>query len=296
MRKILRRLPSPAMVVACIALAVALGGTSYAAITLPRNSVGTKQLQKNSISAFKLQSNSVGPAKLKINAVTGAKVKSDSLTGEQISETTLAKVPAAPRPTTRRRSAATPIRRFATTVAPGGAEATVLNLNGLVLTLTCPAGSVQLRGNNNSGAAAQLRFDGHASNGLQRRLRGLPRDVERGSQQQREPRLGVGPLRPCERHRRHGALRLARRRSRRHGRLPGLRPGDRRLTRSQGRASRPIARGSTPRSARGWRADTSSPRSRRRPPRRERRRRSRPTVCRRPRCRRAAAASHAPRR
>ena len=41
MKKILRRLPSPAMVVACAALTVALGGTGYAAIKLPRNSVGT---------------------------------------------------------------------------------------------------------------------------------------------------------------------------------------------------------------------------------------------------------------
>ncbi len=41
MKKILRRLPSPAMVVACVALTVALGGTGYAAIKLPRNSVGT---------------------------------------------------------------------------------------------------------------------------------------------------------------------------------------------------------------------------------------------------------------
>ena len=44
MRKLLRR-PSPAMVVACLALLVALGGTSVAAVSqLARNSVGTAQL------------------------------------------------------------------------------------------------------------------------------------------------------------------------------------------------------------------------------------------------------------
>jgi hypothetical protein len=53
--------------------------------------------------------------------------------------------------------------RFTTTVAPAAAEATVLNLNGLVVTLTCPGGSVSLRANNNSGEAAQLRFDGHVA-------------------------------------------------------------------------------------------------------------------------------------
>ena len=41
MRRILRHRSSPALVVACLALTIALGGTSYAAVTLPRNSVGT---------------------------------------------------------------------------------------------------------------------------------------------------------------------------------------------------------------------------------------------------------------
>ena len=53
------RLPSPSMAVALVALMVALGGTGYAAIELPKNSVGTKQIKKN--------------------AVTGAKVKNGSL-------------------------------------------------------------------------------------------------------------------------------------------------------------------------------------------------------------------------
>jgi hypothetical protein len=78
-REILQRLsrhtPSPAMVVACLALMVALGGTSYAAIGLPANSVGTKQLKKA--------------------AVTGVKVKSDALTAKQINESTLGEVPSA---------------------------------------------------------------------------------------------------------------------------------------------------------------------------------------------------------
>jgi hypothetical protein len=39
------RKPSPALVISLIALFVALGGTSYAATNLARNSVGTKQLK-----------------------------------------------------------------------------------------------------------------------------------------------------------------------------------------------------------------------------------------------------------
>ena len=55
MNSILRRFrPSPAMVIACIALGVALGGTSVAAIqALPKNSVGTKQLKKNAVTSPK---------------------------------------------------------------------------------------------------------------------------------------------------------------------------------------------------------------------------------------------------
>jgi hypothetical protein len=47
--------PSPALVVSLIALFVALGGTSYAAITsLPANSVGTKQLKNGAVTGTKL--------------------------------------------------------------------------------------------------------------------------------------------------------------------------------------------------------------------------------------------------
>jgi hypothetical protein len=75
--KQLRRLrPTPAMVVACIALSVALGGTSVAAINaLPKNSVGTKQLKNN--------------------AVTSPKIKNNAVTGADVNEGTLGTVPSA---------------------------------------------------------------------------------------------------------------------------------------------------------------------------------------------------------
>jgi hypothetical protein len=63
------RMPSPALVIACLALAVALSGVGYAAVKVPRNSVGTAQL--------------------KANAVTGAKVKDNSLTGADVNESAL---------------------------------------------------------------------------------------------------------------------------------------------------------------------------------------------------------------
>jgi hypothetical protein len=151
------------MVVACAALTVALGGTSYAAIKLPRNSVGTSQLRKNAVTAPKLAAKSVGPSKLQLNAVGDRNVKTNALTGAKINEATLAQVPSAAKADDSATVAGNTVRRFVTTVAPDGPEATVLNLNGLVITMTCPGGSLELRANNNSGQAAQLRFVGHGS-------------------------------------------------------------------------------------------------------------------------------------
>ena len=40
--------------IALLALFVALGGTTYAATALPRNSVGAKQLKKNAVTGAKV--------------------------------------------------------------------------------------------------------------------------------------------------------------------------------------------------------------------------------------------------
>jgi hypothetical protein len=49
------RKPSPAMLVALLALFVALAGSSYAAFSLPRNSVGTRQLMNNAVTTQKVK-------------------------------------------------------------------------------------------------------------------------------------------------------------------------------------------------------------------------------------------------
>ncbi len=56
--------PSPAMVIACLALLLALAGTGYAAIKLPRNSVTTVQVKDFSLLArdFKRGQLPAGPA------------------------------------------------------------------------------------------------------------------------------------------------------------------------------------------------------------------------------------------
>jgi hypothetical protein len=53
------RTPSPAMLVALLALFVALGGSSYAALSLPKGSVGATQLKKNSVTSPKVKAGSL---------------------------------------------------------------------------------------------------------------------------------------------------------------------------------------------------------------------------------------------
>lgn len=71
----LRRGLSYSNVVATVALFVALGGASYAAIQLPKESVGSKQL--------------------KSGAVTRPKIRDGAVSGAQIDESTLGNVPSA---------------------------------------------------------------------------------------------------------------------------------------------------------------------------------------------------------
>jgi len=66
-----------ANVMATIAVFIAMGGASYAALKIPKNSVGAKQLKKN--------------------AVTTAKVKNGAVTGAKINVSTLPEVPRATR-------------------------------------------------------------------------------------------------------------------------------------------------------------------------------------------------------
>lgn len=49
------RLPSPALVVACVALAIALSGVGYAAVNVPKGSVGTAQLKNNAVTSAKVK-------------------------------------------------------------------------------------------------------------------------------------------------------------------------------------------------------------------------------------------------
>jgi hypothetical protein len=83
------------MLVALIALVVALAGTAYAAVNLPKGSVGAKQLKKNSVTKAKIRRNAVTKSKVHKNAITGLKIKNRSVLGKDIRLQSLGKVPSA---------------------------------------------------------------------------------------------------------------------------------------------------------------------------------------------------------
>ncbi len=72
--------PSPAMIVAIVALVAALGGSAYAA-----NKIGTNQIKANAITA----------GKIKKEAVTGSKIKNGAVTGSKIDLSSVGTVPSA---------------------------------------------------------------------------------------------------------------------------------------------------------------------------------------------------------
>ncbi len=75
---------SPSLVVSIVALIVAMGGTTWAAVSLPRNSVGAPQLKDDAVTKQKIRPNAVnagalgdgavGPAELKDAAVSEPKL------------------------------------------------------------------------------------------------------------------------------------------------------------------------------------------------------------------------------
>lgn len=70
MQKRRLRAPSPALVISLLALFVALGGTTYAATSLPKNSVGTRQLKRNAVTSPKIKKGAVTAAKINTRGLT----------------------------------------------------------------------------------------------------------------------------------------------------------------------------------------------------------------------------------
>ena len=69
-------------VVGYVAVFIALGGTTYAATQLPKNSVGPKQIEKNAVKAPEIAADAVRPAEVQANAIGTEEVADASLLSE----------------------------------------------------------------------------------------------------------------------------------------------------------------------------------------------------------------------
>jgi hypothetical protein len=115
--------PSPALVVASLALAVALGGTAFAA---PIRSVVA----------------SINGATIQDHSIAGVKLKNDTVTGRQVKESSLATVPHAANANTV--GGFTVRKVFYAPAHNTATPRTILQLGGLVLKATCANGDLEV--------------------------------------------------------------------------------------------------------------------------------------------------------
>ncbi len=92
MKRIFSLRPSPAMVVACTALFVALGGVSYGVAT---GFIDSREISDNTIRTRDLRNNDIRAVDIRNSTIRGRDVALNTLTGLDIAERKLGKVPSA---------------------------------------------------------------------------------------------------------------------------------------------------------------------------------------------------------
>lgn len=85
-----------ANVVSMMALFVSIGGIGYAAVTLPKNSVGAKQIKTNAVSRSEIKRSAVSTDEVKDRGLTGLDARDGSFTGADLSDATVALADLAP--------------------------------------------------------------------------------------------------------------------------------------------------------------------------------------------------------
>jgi hypothetical protein len=78
MRKRFVRRPSPAMIVAILALCLSVAGTGYAAVKLGKNAVKTKNIKDGAVTGSKIAGNAVTGDKIADGAVSPGKLSASS--------------------------------------------------------------------------------------------------------------------------------------------------------------------------------------------------------------------------
>ena len=155
MKSLLSRRPSPALVIACLALFVSLSGVSYGVATgfidsreIKNNEVRTKDLRNNDIRTRDLRNNEIRGIDIRNSTIQGRDIGINQVTGTDVRESTLQKVPSATAAdsatsATTAGSAASlnglrvlPIKQRSGNVT----NQVILDASGLQLLVTCAAG------------------------------------------------------------------------------------------------------------------------------------------------------------
>jgi hypothetical protein len=134
--KVLARLrPTPATVIALIALFVSLGGVSYGVAT---GYIDSREIKNNTVRTKDLKNNEIRGLDIRNSTIQGRDVAVSSILGEDIRESTLAEVPAATRADSA--GAVDSVRLITSVTVAQGGTATLLRYGALTLTGSCVAG------------------------------------------------------------------------------------------------------------------------------------------------------------
>ena len=149
MKRRLRR-PSPALIISMFALFVALGGTTYAATSLPKDSVGAKQLKKNAVTSPKIKNHAVGAAKINTSGLT---VPSATHAASADSATTAANATTVGGQT---------VKLVQWKAPPSTTTQPIFSAEGLTITGSCDASSnISIDATGTTAHNAELRIMGH---------------------------------------------------------------------------------------------------------------------------------------
>jgi hypothetical protein len=129
----LKTRPSPALVVACLALFISLGGVSYGVAT---GFIDSREIKNNTIRTQDIRNNEVRGRDIRNSTIQGADVAFNTLKGADIEESSLGKVPSAASADSA--DAIANLKTFPRTVlAEGAPPATLLTYGPLTLTAAC---------------------------------------------------------------------------------------------------------------------------------------------------------------
>ena len=151
---ILRRRPSPALVISIIALFVSLSGVSYGVATgfidsreIKNNEIRSLDIRNNQIRTRDLRNNEVRGIDIRNSTVQGRDIALNTVTGEDLNESTLGKVPSATSAdsatTATTASGVSTLKIIPVTTVATGSQPVVLASHGpLTLSGECAAGAI----------------------------------------------------------------------------------------------------------------------------------------------------------